>query len=253
MVVLGMHKSGTTLVSRLLHHAGIDMLDTDDDRSYDQGNQYERTRALVLNDRLLGSEGVESIAIRIRRRPCDGAALEAVQVEMRSLVDELTAAHDDWGFKDPRTCLTYGCWKQVLPPHALVAVMRSPQEVWLRYRRTYRNPLRRAVRAWRVADAWTQHNLGVLAALEATTMPNILLDYRLLVTGDGELRRLSSFVGRSLVDERRPDLYRNRGDRAPLFDVVATLYRLVRGVGPRDVQRRLEALRATSIGGEAVP
>ena len=131
--------------------------------------------------------------------------------------------------------------------------MRSPQEVWLRYRRTHRNPLRRLVRAWRVADAWTRHNLGIARALECTSQPALLLDYRLLVTTDHEFRRLGRFLGQDLVDERRPDLYRNRADRAPLFDAVAAIYRLIRGIGPYDVQRRLAALRAASLEDRSAP
>lgn len=246
--MLGMHKSGTTLVSRLLHHAGIKMLDpgpngTPDVRSYDQGNQYERERTLRLNDSLLGSAGKESIAIG---SPPAFGDQPATLLEMQAVVDVLESTNADWGFKDPRTCLTYQYWQRVLPPHRLIAVTRSPQEVWLRYRRNYRSPLRRPLRAWRVIDSWTRHNLGVVEALENTTLPTLILDYRLLVTTDGELGRLADFVGRELVDERRPNLYRNRGDRALLFDTVAVLYRLVRGVGPKDVQRRLDALRATT-------
>lgn len=244
VVVLGMHKSGTTLVSRLLHHSGIEMLDADDQRSYDQGNQYERERTLRLNDRLLGSEGLESISIR--SMPASDVA-DDIEGEMRELIEDLSGSRTTWGFKDPRTCLTYPLWERVLPPHRIVAVMRTPQEVWLRYRRTHRNPLRRMVRAWRVADAWTRHNFGIIDTLEHTSQPAILLDYRLLVTTDDEFRRLEGFLGQDLVDERRPDLYRNRADRAPLFDAVAAIYRLIRGIGPHDVQRRLEALRAASL------
>lgn len=42
-VVLGMHKSGTTLVSQILHHSGIPMGDGfDENVTYDGGNKYER-------------------------------------------------------------------------------------------------------------------------------------------------------------------------------------------------------------------
>lgn len=244
VVVLGMHKSGTTLVSRLLHRSGIEMLDADDDRSYDQGNQYERECTLRINDRLLGSAGVESISIRAR---VVKHGLDEIESDMQRVVDELQRSRSTWGFKDPRTCLTYPYWERVLPPHVIVAVMRSPQEVWLRYRRTHRNPLRRVARAWRVANAWTRHNEGIAGVLERTTQPAILLDYRALVTTDHEFRRLEEFLGRELVDERRRDLYRNRADDAPLFDMVSAVYRGLHRVGPHDVQQRLAAMRTASL------
>ena len=61
-VVLGMHKSGTTLVSELLHHAGIDMVDAaDPDTSYDHGNKWERDSTKQVNHAILGSAGTFSL------------------------------------------------------------------------------------------------------------------------------------------------------------------------------------------------
>ena len=41
-VVLGMHKSGTTLISQILHHSGVNMggAEIETSRSYDEGNKY---------------------------------------------------------------------------------------------------------------------------------------------------------------------------------------------------------------------
>jgi hypothetical protein len=49
-VFLSMHKSGTTLVSEILHHSGINMGDDIDEHvSYDRGNKYEHESTLGLN------------------------------------------------------------------------------------------------------------------------------------------------------------------------------------------------------------
>ncbi len=52
-IVLGMHKSGTTLVAQTLHAAGINMGDFDESLTYDTNNKYERHDTQELNRDLL--------------------------------------------------------------------------------------------------------------------------------------------------------------------------------------------------------
>jgi len=53
-VILGMHKSGTTLVSSLLHNADINMIEDTAEQDYDKGGYYERESTLQLNYDILG-------------------------------------------------------------------------------------------------------------------------------------------------------------------------------------------------------
>ena len=53
-VVLGMHKSGTTLVAKMLHASGINMGESiDESADYSAGNHYERQSTAELNHVLL--------------------------------------------------------------------------------------------------------------------------------------------------------------------------------------------------------
>ncbi|MGM0484512.1 MAG: hypothetical protein ACQERI_08185, partial [Candidatus Krumholzibacteriota bacterium] len=53
-VLLGMHKSGTTLISRMLHESGINMCgEPCGEASYDAGNKYERLEFLIYNTAML--------------------------------------------------------------------------------------------------------------------------------------------------------------------------------------------------------
>ena len=60
-IILGMHKSGTTLVSQMLHQSGIAMVSDVDDRSYDQGNHFERLSTNMLNKQLLKCGEINSL------------------------------------------------------------------------------------------------------------------------------------------------------------------------------------------------
>ena len=239
-VVLGMHKSGTTLVSRLLHHAGIPMVDEVDASSYDGGNKYERGTVQRINDALLGSEGTESLHIppRTPRR-----VPEAQRAAMRSFIATQQSTDGDWGFKDPRTCLTYPVWADVLPPHRLVAVVRSPHEIWRRYRpKRRRDLLLEPLFAWRFVRSWVKHNDMILAALDRHHRDDaIVFEFGALVSQATERERLASFLGRPLTNEVRPELYRSRVDRNRTVGLAAAAYRLVYGRKPSDVYGELVA------------
>src|SRR5262245_61853891 len=130
-VVLGMHKSGTTLVSQILHDSGINMgEDFDAKVSYDEGNKYERETALALNldilkvgnYRIIDLPNPDELQLTPQQRLC-----------MREIIQNCNSRYTDWGFKDPRTTLVYPLWVSELPEHKLIAIYRTPEEIWPRF------------------------------------------------------------------------------------------------------------------------
>ena len=213
-VVLGMHKSGTTLVSQLLHHAGIAMVEREDaSTGYDAGNQWEREETKSVNHALLGSAGRYSLQTR-RDGPL--AMTPALRSRMRSIVDDCCARHGDWGFKDPRTCLTYDAWADVLPAHRITVVWRRPEEAWAHYWASTTG--RRRLTVFRdFLPCWCDYNAAILDALKTTTMPWLVVPYTRLMESDAEFRRLETFVGRGLADRRQPGLRRSRPARGGVY------------------------------------
>jgi hypothetical protein len=244
-VILGMHKSGTTLVSQILHHSGINMDDAiDPGVSYDRGNKYERQTVLHLNMEILGAPDDRIIDLQ----PLSAfTTTQELQRRIAAVVADCEARYDDWGFKDPRTCLTYPLWAEALPEHRIIAVYREAGEVWPRYRlRRWYYFLHNFDQAWRYLSRWYEHNANLLDFLTATRQPHIVLDYRKLMSGNGELKRLESFVGRPLEDRRRADLY--RGQARSSIHIAAADRRLRRrhGRGTADIMRELAAVRAAT-------
>ncbi len=111
-VVLGMHKSGTTLVSQILYHSGITMGDFDESTSYDHGNKYERQTCLGLNLEILNAPDFEILHLE-----ADGelSLTDGQSETMHEIIRTNEANNSDWGFKDPRCCLTYRLWSDELP------------------------------------------------------------------------------------------------------------------------------------------
>jgi hypothetical protein len=163
---------------------------------------------------------------------------------MKELIERLAAQHQNWGFKDPRTCLTYPVWRRALPPHRLVVVYRHYSQLIERYRVTRWN----LPRLFHVLYSWTLHNKLVCGYLAELDQPHIVLSYERLMVDDQEYDRLRSFVDPDLVDVRNPDLYRRRTDKSE--DKFASLVRMVSPflpANPHQVYGQLETYRAQTI------
>lgn len=237
-VVLGMHKSGTTLVAKMLHRSGIEMDEAiDRDGDYDRGDFYERKDCRALNVELVG-HGMPAYRVHPPRQ----LVLRDDQRErMRALIARLQARDGSWGFKDPRTCLTYPLWEPELPPHKVIAVYRSPAEVWGHLRRHGRS---RPYHAWVALRAWCDHNRPLVQILEAGRTDALALSFERLMSDDEEFDRLQRFVGRPLDDVRETQRYRIRERGGVAMATAATLRRLLGRDDATAIFQRLEELRA---------
>ena len=241
-VVLGMHKSGTTLVSQILHHSGVNMGDNIDGQiSYDRGNKYERESSLRLNMDILN---VKDFYILDLKAPVPLRLQPAHRERMRAIIKEYNQKYPNWGFKDPRTTLIYPLWAEELPEHKLIAIFRPPEEIWPRFRYNgwryfYTNPQR----AWQFIGRWCEHNQKLLSYLQNTSMKFIVLNYKELVTTQAEFKRLQKFMGIPLTDRRRPGLYRARSQNNLFLQVMTQLFALKNGCSPEKLIEQLETLR----------
>jgi hypothetical protein len=132
VVVLGMHRSGTSAVSRILNLLGADLGPEGDLLTeYDNPAGHWESRALVAcNDRVLASYG------RSWDFPPWFAPGWEHSARASRLLPEMTAAFDavyhdgPWVWKDPRTCLTFPLWRRVLGSQVkVVLVFRDPGAV----------------------------------------------------------------------------------------------------------------------------
>ena len=266
-VVLGMHKSGTTLVSQMLHLSGINMGELDAGLGYDDDNKYERHATQELNRRLMHTYQIPPLNYLLRRpfrsrydqagyrRNNDSVALvrysalsrklrnDPLPNGMRQLVETLSATYGNWGFKDPRTCLTYPAWQRVLPEHKLIIVFRNYQQLLKRYRVSDRN----WPRLYRVLNAWTLHNSSLLKILDSTQAPFVVISYEKLMKEDGEFHRLQEFIGQPLQDVRRQDLYRHRATPSLDLPPPARVMKPFLPADPQEVYLALDERRRKPI------
>lgn len=202
-VVVGMHKSGTTLVAQILNGSGVEMWSEPISGNYDRGQKGECKRAKEINNRVLQSAGARSVAMR------SPAKLENVRMEDMEdgyeFVKTMQGRSRDWGFKDPRTTLTYcAYWKHVLPPHRVIAIFRSPQEVVAHYTK---GQLAKLGFGCRALAAWSIHNRELLRILRSQPEA-ILVRYESLMAGREEFQRLAHFLNSGAEDPRIGTLHR---------------------------------------------
>ena len=132
VAIAGMHRSGTSMVAKLLQHAGL-YLGADRDlmppAEENPEGFYEHLGFVQLNDEVLNAAGagwdcpaaagirLEGPGIRHLSRPRPGSG----RVRLRSA--------GAWGWKDPRNSLTIPFWRSALGPLRTIVVIRNPLEV----------------------------------------------------------------------------------------------------------------------------
>jgi hypothetical protein len=198
VVVLGMHRSGTSLVMHLASRLGVAIDDELVPPARDNPRGFFEARAIVeAHDRILAAFG------RTWRSAFDAEPLPeawwrspAIAAERATLAAHVRQATADpgrlWGFKDPRTVRLLPLWREILgclalTPRFVVAVRRPEAVVASLVRRS-------ALPASLAAQLWVEHNRAALAL----TRPKerVLVDYDCLLAHPGrEVGRLAAFLG----------------------------------------------------------
>lgn len=245
-VVLGMHKSGTTLVAEILHRAGIPMVETASDADYASGNKWERESTLALDKAALDAREADSLSLA---PPDEASLLRAAPLERAQELVAQLGASGEWGFKDPRACLAWPLWRRVLRAPRIVGVYRHSSAVVEHYLENAAS-LHRAGRFWRLRvewlalRRWCEYNERVLEAIEGSDAPAILVSYERLLRGDEELARLQRFLGRAFADPRRSASPRSRRTAGWRARVGARAAQLTGAGSAPAIWARLEATRA---------
>jgi len=127
IVVLGMHRSATSLVAGGLSHEismGDDLLPASNSNPH---GHFEDRRFVRLNDRILSAAGGSW------HRPPPLQAIHGVaerfSKQVQTALEQAGNGNDIWGFKDPRTTLTVSVYLPFLHNPHFVCCFREPEQV----------------------------------------------------------------------------------------------------------------------------
>jgi len=132
VLVLGMHRSGTSYLASVLAGMGVRM--GDELLAADRGNPrgyFEDRAILSFHKRLLASrsKGLQTRADFLPGADFNPDWNDGERAEALALVRSLRK-DGPWGWKEPRTCLFVQEWLRILPDAACVAVYRHPLDIF---------------------------------------------------------------------------------------------------------------------------
>jgi hypothetical protein len=131
VAIVGMHRSGTSMVAKLLHQAGLNLGDEQDLMPPAEENPegfYEHLEFVRLNDEILNVAGAGWDCPPPDGFDWESEALDPFRERARRQAADLWV-RPPWGWKDPRTSLTLPFWRTALGPIRTVVVVRNPLEV----------------------------------------------------------------------------------------------------------------------------
>ena len=190
LVVVGMHRSGTSAVTGAIGALGFNMVRANDRLSPHDSNpeHWESLSILLHNDAILAHFGGTWDA---PPQLPEGWETTAGLPDRSEALELLAAAYPDPGpsvWKDPRVCLLLPYWREVLhAPMAAVLVWRDPIAVARSLRHRDGSPIPYGV------SLWERYNRSALANLPDTDV--YVLDYDAMVDDPAEsLTGLSTWL-----------------------------------------------------------
>jgi hypothetical protein len=222
LIVIGMHRSGTSLLSKLLHRAGVPM--GNDRNVHDESAFFLELNKFLFRAAhadwdypepmllLLEVPELRHALLEHLRSQCSARGTRSYLGWRRSLrSSRLDSQPGPWGWKDPRNTFTLPIWLEVFPSARVLNVYRNGVDVAeslvARERRRVAR-IHNAVRSCRCLDhersfeLWTEYldtSLRFTAELEPARVLQVRYESFLEAPESG-LRDLVAFLGLELSD-----------------------------------------------------
>lgn len=131
--VLGMHRSGTSLIAGALHRLGVNLGPPQRLLAAHESNEtghWEHRKLVKVSDKVLHRLGGSwdrppDFGARWHEKP----GIVELEERARAAIERDFATAEVWGWKDPRTCVTLPFWRRVVPEPRYVVCLRDPAEV----------------------------------------------------------------------------------------------------------------------------
>lgn len=215
LVIAGMHRSGTSLVTNWLHRCGLQVGESllEEGPSNAEGH-FEDMEFLKMHEEILAGNGLPSTGL------IAGEEINISDYQLEKLKAIIKVKRDhfkQWGWKEPRTCLFLDVYKELLPEAEYLVIMRDYQSVtnsllkrdfvemdvaygkrsfftrlkWA-FKKEYKKRKLYRKRAEDYLKVWIDYNEHILSFLEKLSPEQYLVvNYTLLETND---RKVFSFL-----------------------------------------------------------
>lgn len=243
IIVLGMHRSGTSMVARLLNMLGAYMGPEKAALEYRSGKisptnasgHWERADVMDINDAILKHGGARWDMPIPTKSLTYHSLPEDVRHKLELLIYGLDA-NRPWMVKDPRLCLTLPCWKPLLEVPVCVLVYRHPAHIAASLAKRNQMPIEKGLALWEyyISQA-LNHSLHMPrifvhhdALMHAPAQPVEQLYHQLVEKG---VRRLDMPSEREILAFVKPELsHQSDTDAVKLSNNQQHLMQLMQGL-----------------------
>jgi len=199
-IVLGMHRSGTSVVAGILHFNKVTMgtYETFWPRPLPQNPKgfYENYDFRKINDTILRESGYNTKHYKTRI-PIPKFSKNS-KAKMIKTIEKYESKFENWGWKDPRTCLTISNWMVVFQELDLIEkvkiifVSRRSLSVARSLKKRNDLPLLQGVNLWKV---YTERAINFC---ESNNIPTIYLSFEgILKKPVSECEKIFKFLSQS--------------------------------------------------------
>ncbi|QLC24818.1 sulfotransferase family protein [Parasphingopyxis algicola] len=191
ILILGMHRSGTSALAGTLQSAGLFLGDVIEASPHNRKGNRENKKVMLLNEEILTSNG------GAWHRPPPRMEWQADHRARRDAIIADYRGRSPWGLKDPRLLLLLDGWRAALPDAEFVGTVRSPVAVARSLLK--RNPEFGTSGAF--VDLWHHYNERLFALWRRERFPLVDFD----TDSDRYLDRLAAICERLGLDPARSD------------------------------------------------
>lgn len=150
VIILGMHRSGTSCLAGALQEAGLYLGKVNEKAPHNAKGNRENRAIMDLHDQVLTANGGSWDA-----PPCSPTWSPKLAAA-RDILIKSYPADRLWGFKDPRSLITLEGWLDVLPAARCVATLRHPLAVAQSLQRRNKFSYQKSL------DLWVSYNTILL-------------------------------------------------------------------------------------------
>jgi hypothetical protein len=175
VLVLGMHRSGTSAVSGVLHHLGVSLGRAVSPAGPSNPKGYfENTRVMLLHEEILASLGSSWDDPRpLPQGWWEEPRVATLAERLPRILGEEFGGEPLWGVKDPRLCRFLPLWRRLLAGQGVrgvaVLVLRHPGAV------AASNGARTGMAREQALELWLDHTLA--AERETRTLPRTVVSF----------------------------------------------------------------------------
>lgn len=196
VVIVGMHRSGTSLLTRLLNICGLYLGKPNELTGPSKGNElghWENKKFVAINKQIISQFHTDGSLSGVPDFPSDAFSRpEVIELGQKAIkiIDEMNSRAPLWGWKDPRNCLTLPFWQKVLKKKGKVLYV-VPLRGWLpvaqSLKKRDRLPFEESI------DLWNNSFLGIYQHLPPSRTHYFLVD-NLFNNSYQEIKTIGDFI-----------------------------------------------------------